>query len=196
MRRSYVACATLLIAVLGVAIASPAGAGVTIIVQEVGDDVVFSGGGTLDISLWAFSHDITVGPQIDPHFVIMAETAGSDFDVYEDPVNFAGPSEFPTNEVTTFADSGVGDGFGIQLDPLLVGVPHGYTSGDPLAGTITFNNHTFASLGLVEGEYTWTWDTADGRGDFFTVVVIPAPGAIALLGVAGLAGLVSRRRRR
>ncbi len=182
------------LALLGVAIASPAGAGVIITVEEVAGDVVFSGGGTLDFSLWKFSHDISTGPQISPTFVIMGATPEADFNVYSDPVNFAGPSEFPTIIETTFADSGIGDAFGIQLNPLSLGVPVGYTSGDPLASTMTFNNHTFASLGLVEGEYTWTWDTLDPRqSDFFTVVVVPAPGAIALLAVAGMA---ARRRRR
>lgn len=182
------------LALLGVAIASPAGAGVIITVEEVAGDVVFSGGGTLDISLWEFSHDTMVGPQISPFWVIMGETPSADFEVYSDPVNFAGPREFPTINEITFADSGIGDAFGIQLDTILFGVPEGYTSGDPLASTMTFNNHTFASLGLVEGEYTWTWDTLDPRqSDFFTVVVVPAPGAIALLGVAGMA---ARRRRR
>ena len=68
----------------------------------------------------------------------------------------------------------------------------------PLTGSVNefarFDGETLASLGMVVGETTtvsWGNGGVNERGTINTVV--PAPGALALLGIAGLAG---RRRRR
>ena len=41
-------------------------------------------------------------------------------------------------------------------------VPLGYVSGSPLSDSMTFNNATFASLGVTRGHYVWRSETPDG----------------------------------
>jgi hypothetical protein len=74
-------------------------------------------------------------------------------------------------------------------------LPQGYTSGDPLTNSMTFDNATFASLGLTPGTYTWTWGT-ELRNQNFTLIIegvgVPDGGTtVSLLGCAllGLAAL-------
>ena len=52
-------------------------------------------------------------------------------------------------------------------------VPSGYLSGNPLSGTSTYNNATFASLGVTPGTYVWTWG-AGGANQNFTLIIGPA----------------------
>ena len=84
-----------------------------------------------------------------------------------------------------------GDNVGVQGLPLLV--PQGYVSGNPLSGTATYDNATFASLGITPGTYTWTWGTGV---DSFTLQIGPAgvPDAgstigLLFLSLIGLFGL-------
>lgn len=62
--------------------------------------------------------------------------------------------------------SGTGDIFGITADPLffeiVLTVPDNYVSGEALSGTATYENETFASLGMDIGSYTWSWGVGPG----------------------------------
>jgi hypothetical protein len=78
-------------------------------------------------------------------------------------------------------------------------VPSGYVSGS-LSGTATYNNQTFANLGLASGTYVWTWGTG-ADADSLTLQIgpaaaVPEPPSLPLLamGLVGL-GLVLRTRR-
>ena len=76
-------------------------------------------------------------------------------------------------------------------------MPEDYTSGDPLTNSMTFNNATFASLGVTPGTYTWTWGT--GANQNFTLIIprgtVPDGGStVSLLGF-GLLGLAAVRRK-
>ena len=67
------------------------------------------------------------------------------------------------------ANTGSGDFVGIQVlwdgHGILI-VPQGYVSGAALSDSMTFNNATFASLGVTPGTYVWTWGTGLANQNF------------------------------
>ena len=76
-------------------------------------------------------------------------------------------------------------------------VPEGYVSGNALSSSATWNNATFASLGVTPGTYVWTWGT--GANQNFTLIIgragAPDGGStVSLLSVA-LLGLAAVRRK-
>ncbi|MCP4590211.1 MAG: PEP-CTERM sorting domain-containing protein [bacterium] len=171
-----------------------ASAGVIVTVEETGGDVVMTGGGTLDLSL-------ATGGLVDSFFPVIADdmlfVGQSDPGQLFGLVNFAGPG-FVGSGPYTSADSWTGDIIGILTGGHggggALAVPFGYVSGDPLGpSTATYTGETFASLGLTEGSYTWTWDTAVRSDDFFTLDIIPEPTALSLLALGGMA-MIRRRR--
>ena len=95
------------------------------------------------------------------------------------------------------ADTGTGDFVGIALGEFL-SVPLGYLSGAPLSDSMTFNNATFASLGVTPGTYMWTWGAGLPNQNFTLIIGgagVPDGGStVSLLGFA-LFGLVALRRK-
>jgi hypothetical protein len=80
-------------------------------------------------------------------------------------------------------------------------VPQGYMSGAALSDSMTFNNATFASLGVTPGTYVWTWGTGLANQNFtLQIGSVGGPGVpdggstVSLLGVA-LLGLAALRRK-
>ena len=49
-------------------------------------------------------------------------------------------------------------------------VPQGYVSGAALSDSMTFNNATFASLGVTPGTYVWTWGTGLPNQNFTLMI--------------------------
>ena len=49
-------------------------------------------------------------------------------------------------------------------------MPQGYVSGAALSDSMTFNNATFASLGVIPGTYVWTWGTGLPNQNFTLVI--------------------------
>ena len=82
------------------------------------------------------------------------------------PFTFGSGGFFP-------ASSGSGDIAGVIVDRLRL--PSGYASGAPLASTATWNNQTFASLGVTPGTYVWTWGSGE-HADSFTLQIGPTNG--------------------
>ena len=75
-------------------------------------------------------------------------------------------------------------------------VPVQYTSGDPLTNSMTFNNATFASLGVTPGTYVWTWGTGLPNQNFTLVIpAVPDGGSTVSLLSFALLGLTAFRRK-
>ena len=114
---------------------------------------------------------------------------------------FTGPTSFGSGGIF-FPNTGSGDFVGINqssrdgVSGVLL-VPQGYVSGAALSDSMTFNNATFASLGVIPGTYVWMWGA--GANQNFTLIIggvgVPDGGStVSLLGCA-LLGLAALRRK-
>jgi hypothetical protein len=109
-----------------------------------------------------------------------------------------GPNVFG-NGFSTLANSGSGDMVGLAFVgiPSILIVPSGYISGTVLSDSSTYDNATFASLGVTPGTYVWTW--GPGANQNFMLIIggagVPDGGStVSLLGFA-LFGVAALRRK-
>ncbi|HMA78210.1 MAG TPA: hypothetical protein VKP88_03640 [Candidatus Paceibacterota bacterium] len=159
----------------------------------VGNDVVFSGGGTLNTNDLTPAGAVPADARVTPSLAEL--TLGNapgvlPVDLYS---GISGWTTFGTINPPTLFTSGSGGGFGVS--GLLQGlfVPAGYTSGDPLSATNTITGANFDTLGISRGQYVWTWGSG-ANADSFTLNVIPAPLPLALLATGALIGLGLRKK--
>ena len=165
--------------------------------MEVGNDVVMSGSGTLNLAALA-------GPITDPSpgvFVyptlssfLLGESAG--IDAYSGDIVF--PSQFGSGT------GAQGDGSGDQFGPVQslfgfgpeIWVPAGYQSGAPLNASAVFEGETLASLGATPGLYVWSWGSGtDADSIKLDVKQSPVPGPLPWLGAVATLGWSRRLRR-
>jgi hypothetical protein len=178
----------------------PAQAGYIVTLERVGSDVVATGSGAIDLTGLTFVNTSMASLAfIFPSLaqIITGPTSGT-ADVYSGIIS--GPTSFGSGGFT-FASSGSGDavgkveGFGAE-DFLIL--PQAYVSGNALSDSMTFNNATFASLGVTPGTYVWTWGTGLENQNFTLVIGgagVPDGGStVSLLGCA-LLGLAALRRK-
>ena len=168
----------------------------SVTLEQVGSNVVATGGGALDLTGLTFEQNfLNAPPQIQANFSLMITgPGGANQSQY---VGFTGPTNFGSGDLV-FADTGSGDGVGIFGTSIIV--PQGYISGAALSSSATFNNATLASLGATPGFYSWTW--GDGENQFFALEIgsVGVPGVpdggstVSLLGCA-LVGLAALRRK-
>jgi hypothetical protein len=175
--------------------AGNAGAAVLVNVTESNGNVIFQGSGSLNTTgltsnsgngtplVRPFTGEFTFGPAISPNW----------FQYFATPIT--GPQVFGTRGSaypTTGADylvasSASGDAFGISPGNGFFFVPTNYISGASLNGTLTFNNQTFATMGLTSGNtYTWTYGTGSNADSFTLNVSQAVPELLTILG-AGVA---------
>lgn len=172
-------------------------AAVTVTAAQVGNDVVFTteAGSSLNLTGLVFVTTDSTTPGVQPNLPGwgVGTLAPTNIDVYTvsllPPISVAGPSAFGSGSTRINATSGAGDVFGIgqEFGLIALAVPTGYSSGNPLSGSATYSNSTFASLGMDIGTYTWSWS-----GDSITLNVVPEPASLMLLGFGSL--VLLRRR--
>ena len=167
----------------------------TVTLEQMGSNVVANGSGPINLTGLTFLMRGIAGAVIkaaNPAFILTGATAG--VDIYE---GITGPTSFGSGGIF-FPTISSGDPVGIRISDMTLGVPHGYVSGTALSDSMTFNNATFASLGLDVGTYVWSWGTGLPNQNFTLQIgsaSVPDGGStVSLLGLA-LLGLAAVRRK-
>ena len=161
----------------------------SVTLEQVGSDVVATGSGPLDLTgLTLVVTYASLPAQIFPVLGQIVTGSGGATDGYQGSIS--GPTSFG-GVFFTFASSGSGDSVGIFRDTSTLLVPSGYVSGNALSDSATYNNATFASLGVTPGTYVWTWGA--GANQNFTLQIGPAGvpdggSTVSLLGLTALRG--------
>jgi hypothetical protein len=186
-----------LVSMLGVGITQSARANIIATIDQVGTNVVGTGSGTIDLAGLTFVEPAFLVAGVNP-LIAAFNTANGPIDIYS---GVRGPRSFGGGFGFFIANSSSGDVVSIYGFAGMLRVPQGYLTGNPLSGSFTFNNATFASLGITPGTYTWTWGTG-AHADSFTLQIGPAgvPDAGSTLSLMTLTlmalGLVARRFQR
>jgi hypothetical protein len=157
-------------------------AGIIISVAESGSNVVFGYSGDLDTTGLVPTF-ITNGFGF--LFMDASQTALA-FGVGPSMQGYTVPSLAAIGAPTTGLILGdvTGGGFAMFTSGTMA-LPFGYASGTDIAGTLTLDSQSFASLGLIDG----TYESLLPSGDFVRLTIattqVPEPGTISLL-AAGL----------
>jgi len=168
----------------------------TITLQQMGSNVVANGSGAINLTgLNFFGTAIRVTNVIiaSGGFISLGGVGGNvtNYTGLSGPTNFGSGGQFDTT---------TGSGNNVAINGLFGGlaVPQGYVSGAALSGSATWNNATFASLGVTPGTYKWTWGTGLPNQNFTLQIgpaTVPDSGStVSLLGCA-LLGLATLRRK-
>jgi hypothetical protein len=167
----------------------------TITLQQIGSNVVATGSGPINLTGLIFE-DNGIGGNSHIRAIHGNILTGlqSDTDIYR---GFTGPANFGSGDLF-FANTSSGDFVGINDFTGFIFVPRDYVSGAALSDSMTFNNATFASLGVTPGTYVWTWGTGLTNQNFTLVIGaagVPDGGStVSLLGCALLGLAVLRRK--
>ena len=149
----------------------PAEAGYTVTLQQVGPDIIATGRGAIDLTGLTFIS--TTGdnfPGIEPVLGLIATGPfATRTDGYQ---GFTGPTNFGSGLVSS-PNTASGDFVEMSAVGLQLFVPLNYVSGAALSDSMTFNDATFATLGVTPGIYEWTW--GPGANQNFTLVIPGVP---------------------
>ena len=185
----------LAVAVAALGSARPASAQFTITLTQLGNTVLATGTGSIDLGTLSFTETVGGNSALFPSYPAASVGSGSASGYRGVPAL----APFGPGPGISAASSTGGLVGGFRFDSgFEVFVPVGYVSFAPLASTGTYNG-TFATLGLTPGTYRTQWD--DGRGSFTVQVgplettTAPEPGTWALLGT-GLLALAGAARHR
>jgi hypothetical protein len=163
--------------------------------REVGASVVATGSGPINLTGLTFeapgAGPIAINAQ--EAYILTGPGETGRGDLYS---GFTGPTSFGSG-FGFGPNTSSGDVVGITAFQGLLTVPTGYVSGAALSDDMTFNNSTFASLGVTPGTYVWSW--GQGANQRFTLIIggagVPDGGStVSLLGCA-LVGLAALRRK-
>jgi hypothetical protein len=178
MKRTFI---SLLLAVL---YPSSVNAAVTVNVVEDGANVVATVSGSVNTDVFSTFNPADApgswfrGSSYQPGFALSGFGIGRSTPVYVYPLNPTSTIFSTGGNYTTFG--GVGTLFGIGVgdsasDTLIL--PQSYVSGSAISSSATFLNQSFASMGLIEGTYEFSWSSGDDR-DIATLTiggVLPPP---------------------
>jgi hypothetical protein len=148
--------------------------GFTVTLVESGSNVVMTASGSLNINDLTLVASAT-GPFGSGGIGVNSATwlIGSGGEYVDQYSGFSStPSNFGSGGGAG-ASSITGDVIGVVYNggpPYLLTVPVGYTTGTQLTASQTFSSQSFASMGLVEGTYTYAWG-AGPNADSINVVV-------------------------
>lgn len=176
--------------------------------MQQGSNVIATGSGAFDLTSLAYrgSGVGTVFETINPSkafFNLGQPNTSETLDQYSGLIT--GPTNYGSGSSYWVASVGNGstvvfDGGGDTLSVSKLYLPPGYRSGDPLSNTTTWDNASFASLGLTPGRYVWIWGT--GAEQRFTLVIggavtAPEPATLGMygFGVLLIGAFVGLRRR-
>jgi hypothetical protein len=140
--------------------------------DEIGSNVVGTGSGSLDITGLTFDSTKFDAAREIPSFgaLLLGTTVFGFLDAYK---GLSGPTSFGSGS-GAYASSGTGNLVAIVGGIPNLDVPQGYVSGTLLGvSTATWNNATFASLGITPGTYVWNWGTGM-HTDSYTLQIGPA----------------------
>src|SRR5262249_23636447 len=173
-------------------VSSEAQASYIVTMQQVGPDVLATGSGPIDLTGLTFVRATRDFSYIAPGSGnIVTGTFAAFIDDY---TGFSGPTNFGSGPLS-FGLNGGGDLVGIVAFNGDLLVPTGYISGTPLGpSTATWNNATFASLGVIPGTYVWTWGSGEHADSFTLQIGVPDSGSTFGLLFLGLLGLVGASR--
>ncbi len=173
-----------------------------------GNNVVATGSGAFDlVGLTLLGQTTSIPPGLAPDtyaYVFTGPGSSASIDAYAFGGMFGGPTSFGSGSYTP-ASSGSGDviEFLGAYTPAVGGpniwLPSGYVSGTELSSSATWDNATFASLGVTPGTFVWTW--GNGADQSFTLDIVratvPEPAALGVFGFGMLmvGAFVSLRRR-
>ena len=172
----------------------PGDASIIITAVQQGNDVVFTGSGSINLTGLTFSYkDSEEYPtsaylQADIPGVILGSGIADHYGYISDGPNNFGPGAGGTVPASAYS----GNPFGFDYGSLVV--PSGYTSGSPLSGTATFGNKTFADIGITPGTYTWTVPNDSITLNINNANAVPEPSTYALLCISlGVVGYAQKR---
>ena len=168
----------------------------TVTLEQMGANVVATGSGPINLTGLDFGNS-TSTPALVAAASGLIQTGPTTSPLVDQYVGFTGPPSFGSGGFH-FANTGSGDFVGINADGGVIVVPHGYVSGDPLSSTATWDNASFASLGVTPGTYVWHWGTGLPNQNFTLIiggVGVPDGGSTVCLLGFGLLGLTALRRK-
>ena len=167
--------------------------------DQVGANVVATGSGPINLTGLTFTgSSVSNGILITPSIGEITTGPSGVFLTTDEYSGFTGPASFGSGDLT-FPNTGSGDLVGIHPIADFMEVPQGYVSGNALSSSMTFNNATFASLGVRQGTLVWSWGTGLPNQNFTLIIGsgVPTPDGgttVSLLGFA-LFGLAALRRK-
>src|SRR5947207_606731 len=157
----------------------------TVTLEQMGANVVATGSGAINLTglTLSFPGAISFVQVFASLGTIETGALGVPNDFVDGYTGFAGPPSFGSGGLF-FPNTGSGDFVGISSFLGFLVVPQGYVSGAALSDSMTFNNQTFAAMGVTPGTYVWTWGTGLPNQNFTLVIrgVRVGDGGDALLG--------------